>query len=107
MKVLDDNDSDYLAWVERHPKEFVLNTRRTPDPDYMVLHRASCQSISRYTAVSTVGGFVERFYIKAFVDTIGALREWVRRNGRADGSFSKECGFCNPLRRLSFSHDTL
>ena len=79
----------------------------TPDPDYMVPRRACCLSISRYTAVSRVGGFVERSHIKAFVDTIGALREWVRRNGRADGSFSKEWGFCNPLRRLRFSHDTL
>lgn len=95
--VFDGNDADYMAWLARHPYGFVVNTRRQPVPDYMVLHRASCHRISRYTSVSSPGGFTERAYIKVCAGTIEALQEWVRHNGRSDGTFSNECGSCKPL----------
>jgi hypothetical protein len=36
----------YLAWTVAHPDGFVLNVRRRSDADYVILHRASCRSIS-------------------------------------------------------------
>ena len=41
------NDEDgYFAWLTAHPTGFVLNVRANADPDYVVLHRASCGTIS-------------------------------------------------------------
>ena len=97
IMVFDGNDADYMAWLVRNPDGFVVNIRRQPDPDYMLLHRASCHSISRYTKSTSPGGFTERSYIKVCAGSIEELRDWVRRNGRADGSFSKECSLCAPI----------
>jgi hypothetical protein len=41
-----DNDGGYLAWLAAHPDGFVLNTNRTPRPSYLMLHRATCGTIS-------------------------------------------------------------
>ncbi|WJK38367.1 SDR family oxidoreductase [Solwaraspora sp. WMMA2056] len=41
-----DDDSGYLAWVDRHPDGFVLNTYRNPAASYLMLHRSTCRTIS-------------------------------------------------------------
>lgn len=92
-----DNDEAYQAWLTAHPQGFVLNTPRIHTPDYMVLHRASCSSISNYTQMARPGGFTERQYIKVCGETVDALRLWVRHHGRPDGSFTGECGRCKPI----------
>ena len=73
---------------------FVLNARRRLVPSYMVLHRSTCPSISQSTRMARDGGFTERGYVKVCATDAQALRDWVRQHGRADGSFSKECGCC-------------
>jgi len=42
-----DDDDSYVRWLDGHPEGFVLNAERNPTPDYLVLHRASCSTISR------------------------------------------------------------
>ncbi len=93
----EDDETGYLDWLQRYPTGLVLNTRRDIDPAYMVLNGASCATISRHRGMhANPGGFTERGYIKVCADGIGELRRWVRSNGRADGTFSKECSLCNP-----------
>jgi hypothetical protein len=46
MQDFHDDDVGYLAWLADHPASFVLNTPRRPIPSYLVLHRATCRSIS-------------------------------------------------------------
>jgi hypothetical protein len=88
-----DDDEGYLDWVSAHPEGFVLNVRRVPDPSYVVLHRASCGSISGKQAR---GAFTERKYRKVCADSVAALSIAAQREGRTDGSFSKRCGHCRP-----------
>lgn len=95
--VFDSDDSVYLEWLAAHPTGFVLNTRRRGDPDYIVLHRATCRTIGHPTALASPGGFTERSYIKLCAESVDELRRWVRATGRPDGSFSNVCGFCQPL----------
>jgi hypothetical protein len=95
--VFDSDDSVYLAWLTAHPDGFVINTRRRSDPEYIVLHRATCRTISRPTAITRPGGFTERSYIKICAGSVEELRRWARGSGRPDGSFSKACGLCRPL----------
>jgi len=96
LSFFDGDDAAYRAWLAANRDGYVLNTRRRIDPGYMVLHRAGCYSISRYADNAPEGAFTERGYIKVCASELDAMRDWVRSNGRPDGSFSKECGICRP-----------
>ncbi len=96
--IMDGNDSQYLRWLRENPKGYVLNARRKPDAEYIVLHRSNCHSISHYTANARPGGFTERDFIKVCSDSLPALRKWAQQNGRPDSSFSKECSMCNKIK---------
>jgi hypothetical protein len=41
-----DDDRGYLDWLDHHPDGFVINTGRTPSAAYLMLHRASCGTIT-------------------------------------------------------------
>jgi len=88
------DDLSYLAWTTAHPSGFVLNVRSSPDPDYVVLHRADCKSISN--SQQTPGAFTGRNYRKICAASVVELRLAAKREGRSDGSFSKRCGICRP-----------
>lgn len=90
------DDAAYLDWLASHPGGFVLNVRSRPDPFYMVLHRATCRTISAIANEADFGGYTERAYRKICGDSIDELRGWARSHGRPDGSFSKRCGLCRP-----------
>jgi len=90
-------DESYLRWLAQHQDGFVVNRPRSRSPSYMVLHRATCPTISRYTNMSRPGGFTERDYVKACALDVASLRAWVRRNGRLDGSFTNACPICKPI----------
>lgn len=95
--VFQDDDSNYLEWINNYVHGYVINTRRKIDEEYMVLHRASCSSIKNYNLMAKSGGFTERNYIKICSTNIDDLREWVKVHGREDGKFSSECSRCYPL----------
>lgn len=89
-----DDDDAYFAWLTGHPKGFVLNVRREHDPNYVVLHRAQCGSISSTKRAS--GAYTCKSYRKWCADSEGDLRLADKLEGRKDGTFSKRCGLCNP-----------
>jgi len=88
------DDAGYLDWLATHPDGYVLNVRRNASPDYVVLHRASCGSISNRALAP--GAYTERGYRKICADTAEGLRTAAAREGRPDGSFSRRCGLCSP-----------
>jgi len=89
-----DRDADYLEWVDKHPEGFVLNMRRSPSPEYLVLHRASCSTIS---GQRDVGAYTSRDYRKAVALEIAELSWLARKYGRRNGTFSKICMRCAPI----------
>jgi hypothetical protein len=46
MQRYTDDDDSYLSWIAQHPDGFVVNTDRNPNPNYLVLHRSTCRTIS-------------------------------------------------------------
>jgi hypothetical protein len=86
------DDEGYLAWIGMNPTGFVLNVRRTPNPGYVVLHRASCHSISNGARES--GAYTARSYRKICALSVAELRFGARQEGRSDGSFSNQCSHC-------------
>src|ERR1700722_12789244 len=53
MRRFVDDDRGYLDWLDHHPDGFVINTGRTPSAAYLMLHRASCGTISGKPASGT------------------------------------------------------
>ncbi len=90
------DDSRYLEWVATHPEGFVLNMRRSRDPNYVVLHRATCWTVSK--SGHSDGAYTQHGYRKAVALTVDELRVVARQEGRSDGTFSKCCAHCYPLR---------
>ena len=93
MAKFTDDDRGYLHWIMENPDGFVVNVGRGERPGYAVLHRSSCSSISSHRED---GAYTARGYKKVVSDDIIKLREYVRSIGRVDGSFSKQCGRCQP-----------
>lgn len=95
IRVFVDDDAGYMHWLERNPEGFVVNTYHSLDASYSCLHRATCSSISTYTAKARrKGGFTERQYAKVCSDKADDLRLWARDNGGPDGSISNFCSKC-------------
>lgn len=97
--LFDGNDRKYFEWVDAHPNGYVVNLRRRSDPEYVVLHRASCASIRRYKGMDNdPGGFTERAYRKlcgaSLPEIVGRLTTEL---GRRD-PITKECALCAPRR---------
>ena len=93
--IFDGNDDAYQNWLTENPRGYVMNARRNMAPSYRVLHRAFCSSIRNYSAQKCQGAFTQRSYIKICAPDVDDLRDWLRRNGRPNGTFSKECSRCN------------
>ena len=91
MRIFEDDDSGYLAWVESHQGGVVVNTYRKPHPGYLMLHQASCGTIRGKPARGdrwTTGDF-----IKACSETRAALDQWARQNV---GGELTPCKICPP-----------
>jgi hypothetical protein len=86
MEFVDEDDA-YLRWVAAHPEGFVLNTNRSPRADYLMLHRATCHTISGEPAR---GSQWTRDYMKV-CGSREDLYEWARRTA---GGVPTECSMC-------------
>ena len=75
MIIFIDDDRAYLYWVTHHRQGFVVDGRRQPRLNHLVLHRATCAEIKSATSKRTrwtTGG-----RLKACGLDRDALREWV------------------------------
>lgn len=71
-EIFSGNDGAYLEWLKANPNGFVVNARTRDDPSYLVLHRATCWTISR-AGSKPGGGFTERAYRKLCADSVEEL----------------------------------
>ena len=85
-----DDDQGYLGWLERHPSGFVVNTYRTPDARYVVLHRATCGKI---TGTPARGNRWTADYAKVCSERRDDLEDWTRHTL---GGELHLCGSCRP-----------
>jgi hypothetical protein len=90
VRRFEDDDTGYLAWVEIHPRGFVVNSFRKPVPSYLVLHRATCGTI---TGAPARGKSWTREPIKVCSETRSDLDMWARDSA---GGPLQSCGLCKP-----------
>ena len=88
----ENDDASYLQWLRENPSGYVLNVRATSDSGYVVLHRATCWSISSDRRAG--GAYTGAGYRKICSNDIDELAQAAKTEGRSDGSFSKRCAHC-------------
>jgi hypothetical protein len=74
VEIFVDREEAYLAWVDAHPRGFVLNATRNPMPNYLQLHGAWCSYVS--SRHREPGAYTERGYIKICAEDRQALETW-------------------------------
>lgn len=89
MKKFIDDDRGYLDWIDRNPQGFVVNTYKNPSSKYLILHRATCGTIS----TSKRTNWTRKYYIKICSLRRTELEEWANREV---GENPKPCKVCNP-----------
>jgi hypothetical protein len=88
IEIFRDDDDGYLAWLAAHPAGFVLNVERSPRPNYLILHRATCRTI---TGRPARGGPWTGPYIKVCSHDELHVAAWT---GKTVGAAPTRCGVC-------------
>lgn len=85
-----DDEYGYETWLRTHPTGYVLNCDRRPRANYLLLHRATCHTI---TGTPARGDTWTADYMKVAGDTIAELDAWARAE---TGGVPQRCGSCTP-----------
>ncbi|MGY1521526.1 hypothetical protein [Luteimonas sp. A482] len=93
VEMFDNRESEYLAWVARHPAGYVANADRADNvAQYPMIHRASHRAVSS----DKIGGFTTGAYIKfCSIDLELPRRELHARFKRR----ATHCGQCMSPRK--------
>ncbi len=87
--VFDNDDEGYLTWVRTWPGGYVLNCERTLHPNYLMLHRANCDTITETGPQATTWTVHE--YIKVCSTDRHRVKQWARDQ---TGSDPTPCQLC-------------
>ncbi|MDN4546389.1 HNH endonuclease signature motif containing protein [Pseudomonas sp. C32] len=98
-----DKETEYQNWIASNPNGFVLTTTKNISISYMVLHRATCRTISQYMSNMAKGAFTGKRYIKICSNNPGDLSDWVETQGGA--GFTTLCSKCSPNIFLSVASE--
>jgi hypothetical protein len=85
-----DDDPGYLAWNRTHSRGYLLNVSRTPNKNYVVLHKTTCSHIS---GRPSRGVSWTTDPIKVCAETKEELDEWAMATVGVNAS---RCGSCTP-----------
>lgn len=87
--VFDRDDDAYLAWVHTWPHGYVLNCERSLNPNYLVLHRAVCYTITDPGPQATT--WTEHEYIKVCSTDRQQLRQWASDRTQSVPTYCQLC----------------
>lgn len=108
--IFQNQEKSYLAWITAHRNGYVLNTLTKPSNEYLVLHSASCATISKRKKGAHPACFTGNGYIKICADSVEELHAWAEKQGF--DSITNTCEICHPSalpgsRRLDWTRDEL
>jgi hypothetical protein len=90
----DHKDEAYLRWIDGHQHGFVVNALRNLQPSYLILHKASCGTISGKPARGDT--WTSGDYIKICSEFRHEIELWARTS--TTGTL-KPCALCKPSDR--------
>lgn len=91
MIIFDDEELEYLKWVEANPTAFVVNTTR--GKGYAMVHTAQCATIRRRPGSDEPTHFTDHEYIKACSLDRQKCIDWAAKKSPEDHTF---CQVCEP-----------
>jgi hypothetical protein len=83
-------DDAYRTYLKEKPSLFVVNARKKPSADYLVIHTSKCRLVTMYSSAMKEGAFTQRQYIKICSPSEEELRAWIKKYG-ADDFSNKQC----------------
>jgi hypothetical protein len=83
-------EEDYRRWLRTKASGYVLNCEPNPKASYLMLHRATCRTIS---GTPPRGSTWTETYMKVCADSTADLDQWANAN---TGGFPKRCTVCQP-----------
>ena len=89
MIIFSNDEIAYLDWIKANPNGFVINSHKSPKSENLVLHKATCGSISS----PKIGNFTTTDYMKICSLYINELDNWAEKHNR---SKYFPCQLCNP-----------
>jgi hypothetical protein len=90
MQTFVDDDQGYLQWIQASPRGFVINCMRTPSSGVLMLHKATCWTI---TGEPSRGRRWTDQYIKVCSLDKNELSQWARNEV---GKEVRKCKICAP-----------
>lgn len=93
MPKFENDDIGYLQWLNKNPNGFVVNSYKKPSASYLMLHRATCPSI---TGKPANGKWWTKNYSKICSNNIKELENWAREKFKSKGNF-KPCQICKTI----------
>jgi hypothetical protein len=87
-------EDQYLRWLNKNLRGFVLTTGRDAPTHYMSLHRSYCKKISTYAKNMNGPAFTGKQYIKICANDPFDLLNWIIAHGGK--GFTLQCAFCKP-----------
>jgi len=89
LDIFINNDKAYLRWLTENQNGLVVNSYLHPSPDYLILHRANCWTISTPTRTNwTTTGFIKTCSLDR-----RELEAWAAKEV---GGQLHECQICKP-----------
>jgi len=87
----ENDDEGYKDWLRRNPNGYVINCLRSPSPNYLVLHKATCFTISGSPARGNTWTCGQ--YIKICSNENAELERWAKEKIKGSVHY---CGCCKP-----------
>ena len=72
-----DRDKQYKDWIKNNPDGFVVNSYKEPSSTYLIIHKASCYTITELKG--TAKSFTEK-YSKTCSNKLDELDNWVKND---------------------------
>ena len=84
-----DNDTDYLLWLQEHPYGFVLNSNKQKNQKYSRLHQANCWTIDN----PNKSNWTNHGHIKVCSEKKSVILNWCKEK---NFELDKYCQICSP-----------
>jgi 5-methylcytosine-specific restriction protein A len=102
----DGDGQNYLSWVAENPDGYVVNTGRSTNTKYSMIHRAGCSHITSMSGFKP-GAYTDRNWIKVASHDINELQTWFTENySQFPGEF-KVCSSCKPMSKTKINRNFL
>ena len=87
MLIIINDDPAYVSWLRRHRQGYVVDSKRKPTKNHLILHRATCSVVKPHKRARLTSGS----HIKACSLDAEELATWAREQTGGDVSACSEC----------------